>query len=108
MWWLRKAGDTVDVVIISPTGEATMKELAQTLLELADSPADVKYVGWPEAGFAIPAHLFTRFEDRHHRGDDSGEDERAASEPVTAPKKRGRPRKDPAPALAGMDESEVE
>jgi hypothetical protein len=79
---IREVGDPVDVVIITPE-PGRDKEIGQRLLALADSPADVQWVTWPQAGFSIPVELFVRF----------AEPDEETEETKTAPKKRGRPKK---------------
>jgi hypothetical protein len=74
----------VDVVIISPE-KGRVKEIGQRLLSLADSPYQVQWVTWPQAGFSIPLELFAKF-------DADGEEPEAAEE--EAPKRRRRRSKD--------------
>lgn len=85
MWWVREAGDAVDVVIITPE-PGRQKEIGQQLLALADHPSQVQWVTYPETGFQIPLELFAKF--------DANGDEPAAVEEDTPRRRRGRPRKE--------------
>lgn len=62
------------------------KEIGQRLLALADSPFDVQWVTWPQAGFSVPLGLFVKF--------DADGDEPEAAEAQAPKRRRGRPRKE--------------
>lgn len=80
---VREAGDTVDVVIITPE-PGRQKEIGQKLLALADHPNQVQWVTYPQTGFQIPLELFAKFDTAE------GEPEEAPQ-----PRRRGRPRREP-------------
>lgn len=48
-------------VIVHPE-DGWMKEVAQELLSLAESPYEVEYVMWPRPGFRVPDYVFEAFE----------------------------------------------
>lgn len=72
-------------MIISPE-PGKVKEIGKRLLQLAETPRDVQWVTWPQAGYSVPLELFQRF--------DADGDEPEAAEEETPKKRRGRPRKE--------------
>ena len=70
----------MDVVIISPE-PGKNKEIGQRLLALADSPYDVQWVTWPQAGYSIPLELFVKFDT---------DDEPEAAQEAPLPRRRRR------------------
>lgn len=81
----------MDSVVIGVKADRR-KEIGQLLLSLADSPRDVQWVTWPAAGYAVSDELFARFE----AAQEPAETEEPKQEKAPAPKRRGRPRKEPA------------
>jgi hypothetical protein len=95
----------VDLVIIVPD-KGKDKEIAQQLLELADSPLHVQWVSWPTPGFRVPVELAAKL--KGIRDMETVEAEASAMEQPTA-KRRGRPRKvveEHAPVLDTDNEKE--
>lgn len=99
MWWIREGGDSVDRVIVVPD-KGMAGEIGRQLLALADSPQDVGWVSWPQAGFHVPRDLANRF----HL---ANQVEESADETTEQPvKRRGRPPK--AKPAIGTDEENKE
>lgn len=71
-------------MIISPE-PGNARDIGRRLLDLADSPYDVQWVTWPQAGYAVPLELFAKF--------DADSDSEAGAE-ETPKRRRGRPRKE--------------
>lgn len=78
----------MDVVIISPEA-GRRKEIGQLLLKLADNPAQVQWVTWPKAGYAVPFALLQLLIEA-----EAEQEAVASEEPAKEPKRRGRPRKE--------------
>lgn len=78
----------MDVVIIVPE-KGRAKEIGRQLLDLADSPTQVQWVTWPQAGYQIPLILLERFDAANENADTA-----APPTPEVMPKRRGRPRKE--------------
>jgi hypothetical protein len=77
-----------------------MVPIAQLLLQLADSPHQVRFVTRPEAGFEVPQKLFDKFEKAYQSDASSAADTSDVSpntaddkQEATTPKRRGRTRK---------------
>lgn len=97
----REGGDFVDVVVIVPEpGRA--KEIGRRLLAIAESPYQVRWVTYPEAGFEVPAE-FLLLLDGPDRGDTDG-----ALNPPLEPRRRGRPRRQPVEDVIADNEETLE
>jgi len=95
----------VDVVIIVPE-PGKLKEIGQQLLALADSPGDVQWVSWPQAGYRVPAELAGKLKDvRDNYSADSVDQGDTVAEP---PRRRGRPRKTVEAPVRDTDDTEKE
>lgn len=80
------------------------KAIGQKLLALAESPFDVQWVTWPQAGFSVPLGLFVKFdtegddyvtvgldEEKFAQATEHAQSVTVAQEPR---RRRGRPRKE--------------
>lgn len=89
----------MDRVIIVPD-KGMAGEIGRQLLAMADSPKDVGWVSWPEAGFHVPKSLADRF---HLANQVEASVDQPTDQPV---KRRGRPPK--AKPVTGTDEENKE
>lgn len=92
------------MIIVPDEGKA--RDIGQWLLQNAGHPSHVQWVSWPEAGFKVPADLAHQFH-KLHKGEEPEEPQDQAQAADQAPKRRGRPRKNPEP-VPGTDDTEKE
>lgn len=81
--------DTV-MIFPEPNDAKTVKAVAVELLALADLPAHVDYVMWPEVGFRVPEELAARFVAAREKSKSESPESDDDIKPVA---KRGRPKK---------------
>lgn len=87
-------------VIINPEpGKAA--EIGQQLLELAEHYSDVRWVTWPTAGYLVPEELAVQL--KGIRDNDTDE-----TQPQTARRRTGRPRKQAQATVQDTDDTEKE
>lgn len=96
----------IEVVVIPEPGQ--LRELAKALLLAADNPGQVRMVTYPKAGFVVPVDVFERFEGIEPETQATEATDTPVDKPVEtgAPRKRGRPRKTPAPVQDNKSEKE--
>lgn len=89
----------MDSVTVYPE-QGEFPRIARALLDAADDPKQVMVVSHPRMGFVVPEDVFDRFQAVQQEAwerEEEGETSPVEPDSSPPPKRRGRPRKNPAP-----------